>query len=131
MQMPTVVSQARRGGPRDVSCPTTMTAALSPELAVAYVRELSADVQAVLVLDSHGAPLAGDGLRPPPWRNRARDRGPDPPPHTVAVVPPPSEAPTGPSALDAAAAGRGPRWWSRECVGGARRGAELALQSPE
>ncbi len=36
-----------------------MTAALTPELAIAYVRELSADVRAVVVLDAEGARLAG------------------------------------------------------------------------
>ncbi len=36
-----------------------MTAALTPELAIAYVRELSADVRAVVVLDAGGARLAG------------------------------------------------------------------------
>lgn len=37
-----------------------MAAALSPELAVAYVRELSADVRAAVVLAANGAVLAGD-----------------------------------------------------------------------
>jgi hypothetical protein len=37
-----------------------MTAALSPELAIAYVRELSADVKAAVVLAANGAVLAGD-----------------------------------------------------------------------
>ena len=36
-----------------------MTAALTPELALAYVRELSADVKAGAVLDPEGAVLAG------------------------------------------------------------------------
>lgn len=36
-----------------------MTGALSPDLAVAYVRELSADVQAAVALDAAGALLAG------------------------------------------------------------------------
>ncbi len=36
-----------------------MTAALSPELAIAYVRELSADVRDAVVLDATGARLAG------------------------------------------------------------------------
>jgi hypothetical protein len=36
-----------------------MTPALTPELAVAYVRELSADVRAVVVLDASGSWLAG------------------------------------------------------------------------
>ena len=35
--------------------------ALTPDLALAYVRELSADVRAVAVLDAEGALLAGDG----------------------------------------------------------------------
>jgi len=37
-----------------------MPPALTPELAVAYVRELSADVRAVAVLGADGALLAGD-----------------------------------------------------------------------
>ena len=37
-----------------------MPPALTPALAVAYVRELSADVRAVAVLDAGGAVLAGD-----------------------------------------------------------------------
>jgi hypothetical protein len=42
-----------------------MTAALSPELAIAYVRELSADVRAAVVLARNGAVLAGEpGLAP-------------------------------------------------------------------
>lgn len=36
-----------------------MTAALTPELALDYVRELSADVRAGVVLDAAGARLAG------------------------------------------------------------------------
>ena len=43
-----------------------MTAALSPELAIAYVRELSADVRAAVVLARNGAVLAGEsGLAGP------------------------------------------------------------------
>ena len=38
-----------------------MTAALTPELAIAYVHELSADVRAVIVLDAQGRRLAGPG----------------------------------------------------------------------
>jgi hypothetical protein len=38
---------------------SAMTAALDPELAAAYVRELSAVVSGVVVLDSEGAHLAG------------------------------------------------------------------------
>ena len=37
-----------------------MPPALTPDLALAYVRELSADVRAVAVLDAGGALLAGD-----------------------------------------------------------------------
>ena len=36
-----------------------MPPALTPSLAVEYVRELSADVRAVVVLDARGEPLAG------------------------------------------------------------------------
>jgi hypothetical protein len=37
-----------------------MTAALTPELALAYIRDLSADYLAGAVLDAHGQRLAGD-----------------------------------------------------------------------
>ena len=37
-----------------------MTAALTPQLAVDYLRELSADIEAVAVLTPDGRPLAGD-----------------------------------------------------------------------
>jgi hypothetical protein len=37
-----------------------MTAALSPDLAIAYVREMSADVRAAVVIGADGAVLAGD-----------------------------------------------------------------------
>jgi hypothetical protein len=36
-----------------------MTAALTPELALAYLRELSADLRAAVLLDAAGAHLAG------------------------------------------------------------------------
>src|SRR5215207_5795426 len=39
---------------------SAMPPALSPALALAYVRELSVDVQAVVVLDAAGGRLAGD-----------------------------------------------------------------------
>jgi hypothetical protein len=45
-----------------------MAAALDPELAIAYVRELSADVRAVVVLDAEGNRLAG----PEPLAQAAR-----------------------------------------------------------
>ena len=93
-----------------------MTAALSPELAVAYVRELSADVRGAVVLDRDGRALAG----PPGLVAAARvlsaqldhgavrlpeglvivARGPG---RTVVVVAGP-HALVGPHALDAAAA---------------------------
>lgn len=37
-----------------------MTAALTPALALAYLREISLDVRAAVVLDPAGEPLAGD-----------------------------------------------------------------------
>jgi hypothetical protein len=36
-----------------------MTASLTPDLALAYVRELSADIRAAVLLDAHGQRLAG------------------------------------------------------------------------
>lgn len=58
-QMITVVSQAMRESGTGVSWRTTVTAALPPESALAYVRELSTDVVAVVVLGPDGALLAG------------------------------------------------------------------------
>lgn len=67
-QMTTVAIQAMRESGTGVSCRTPMSAALPPDLAVAYVRELSADVRAVVVLDATGAPLAGPAqLAGPAW----------------------------------------------------------------
>src|SRR3954449_315619 len=51
-----------------VSCRTPVTAALTPELAIAYVRELSADVRAVVVLDAAGERLAGPAALAAPAR---------------------------------------------------------------
>jgi len=45
-----------------------MTGALSPELAVAYVRELSADVRAAVVLDADGVRVAGSSELEAPAR---------------------------------------------------------------
>ena len=47
--MTPAVTPDRGGGP-----------ALTPELAVAYLRELSADISAVAVLTADGEPLAGE-----------------------------------------------------------------------
>jgi hypothetical protein len=38
-----------------------MTASLTPALALAYLRELSLDVRAAVVLGQNGQPMAGDG----------------------------------------------------------------------
>ena|ERR1700742_876134 len=45
-----------------------MTAALTPALALAYLRELSADIRAAIVLDAAGNPLAGRASLAPPAR---------------------------------------------------------------
>src|SRR4051812_4598955 len=58
-QMATVASQAIRENDTGLSSRTPVTAALTPELAIAYVRELSADVRAAVVLDGDGVRLAG------------------------------------------------------------------------
>jgi hypothetical protein len=61
-QMPTVTSHAMRFK-RDIGgllSRTPMTTALTPALALDYVRELSTDVLAGVVLDAHGTLLAGD-----------------------------------------------------------------------
>jgi hypothetical protein len=57
--MATVANQAMRENDTGVSSRTPVTAALTPELAIAYVRELSADVLAAVVLDGDGTRLAG------------------------------------------------------------------------
>ena len=58
-QITTVAIQAMRESGTGVSCRTSMSAALPPVHAAAYVHELSADVTAVVVLDARGAVLAG------------------------------------------------------------------------
>jgi hypothetical protein len=45
-----------------------MTASLTPALALAYLRELSLDVRAAVVLDAAGEPLAGDAALAPAAR---------------------------------------------------------------
>lgn len=89
-----------------------MTAPLAPELATAYVHELSADVRAVAVLSADGTVLAGNASLAPlagllghgaartadgaVWVARTADRT------LVAVAGPGAQL--GPTALDAAAA---------------------------
>src|SRR5829696_3234611 len=60
-------ADADRRQPRDaverhghLFCATPMPPALTPDLALSYVRELSADVRAVVALGPGGEPLAGD-----------------------------------------------------------------------
>src|SRR4051812_31732549 len=112
----TVTSQAMRESGTDVSWRTAMTTALTPELAVAYVRELSADVRAVVVLDAAGERLAGPDALAAPARAlvAAAGGGPDvavrvaggvvlaavAPSHAVVVAAGPLSL-VGPSALDA------------------------------
>ena len=76
-QMPTVVSQAmREAGTPHVFCVTRMRPAFTPALAADYVRELSADVRAVVVLDASGALLAGsEALAGPARALTAASRG--------------------------------------------------------
>ena len=57
--MATVVSQAMRFSGTGIWWRTPVTAALTPDQAAAYVRELSADVRAVVVLAADGRLLAG------------------------------------------------------------------------
>ncbi len=45
-----------------------MTAALTPELALAYLAELSTDIRAAIVLDAGGERLAGDAVLADPIR---------------------------------------------------------------
>lgn len=94
-----------------------MTASLEPELAAAYVRELSADVSAVVVLDAEGVRLAGPEASEAPAR-RLADGLPEggmvatsegtawvarTPERTLVAVAAPGAGP-GPTALDVAAA---------------------------
>src|SRR3954452_17951019 len=80
--MTTVVSHAMREKDTRVSCRTPGTAALTPDLAADYVRELSADVRAVIVLAADGTRLAG----PPALEAPARDfLDAAPPGHVVAA----------------------------------------------
>src|SRR5688500_10742036 len=59
-QIATVTSQAIRARGTRVFWPTApMTPALTPELAVEYLRALSADIRAVAILTAAGEPLAG------------------------------------------------------------------------
>jgi hypothetical protein len=53
-----------------------MSAALPPDLAIAYVRELSADVRAVVVLDARGTALAGPAALAEPARAFLAAAGP-------------------------------------------------------
>lgn len=60
-QTATVADQARReSGTGGVFSPPRMSPALTPELALRYLRELSADIREAIVLDGRGSRLAGD-----------------------------------------------------------------------
>src|SRR3954469_21568981 len=80
-QMATVASQAIRENDTGLSSRTPVTAALTPELAIAYVRELSADVRAAVVLDGDGVRIAGPEASP------ARPARSWPPPATGPTSP--------------------------------------------
>ncbi len=93
---------------------SAMTEALDPELAAAYVRELSADIVGVVVLDADGARLAGPEAMATAARELPRETatytvesgtvwvaaGPE---RTVVAAAGPA-SPAGPTALDVAAA---------------------------
>jgi hypothetical protein len=53
-----------------------MPEALTPDLALGYLRELSADIRAAVLLDVHGEPLAGDGRLAAPARALFPREGP-------------------------------------------------------
>ncbi len=53
-----------------------MTAPLTPALALAYLRELSLDVRAAVVLDPGGVPVAGDPALAPRVRESLASSGP-------------------------------------------------------
>jgi hypothetical protein len=69
-QTPTVVSHAMRERGTRVFSRSRMTAggSLTPALALAYLRELSIDVRAAVVLDAAGQVLAGDAALAPSAR---------------------------------------------------------------
>jgi hypothetical protein len=50
-----------------------MTVALTPDLALAYLRELSADIRAAVLLDARGERLAGPGALAAPARTLLPD----------------------------------------------------------
>jgi hypothetical protein len=93
---------------------SAMTEALEPELAAAYVRELSADIVGVVVLDADGTRLAGPEAMAEAARELPRETatyavdagtvwvavGPE---RTVVAAAGPA-SPAGPTALDAAVA---------------------------
>jgi hypothetical protein len=54
-----------------------MTAPLTPDLALAYLRELSADIRASVLLDAHGERLAGPEALAAPARALLRDAPPE------------------------------------------------------
>src|SRR5689334_7372593 len=58
---------------RRVLSRTPMTAALTPDIALAYLRELSADLRAAVLLDAAGAHLAGPEPLAEPARALLRD----------------------------------------------------------
>jgi hypothetical protein len=61
-----------------------MTAVLTPDLALAYLRELSADIRAAVLLDAHGERLAGPDTLAAPARALLRDAPPELEAHTDA-----------------------------------------------
>jgi hypothetical protein len=75
MQMATVINQAMRESSTDISLPVAMMGALPPELALAYVTELSADVRGAVMLDAHGNRLAGPAALAEPARALAGAHG--------------------------------------------------------
>src|SRR3954464_1632557 len=106
MQTRTVVSQAifGRGTARD-SRRTPMPPALTPELALDYLRELSADVTAGVVLAADGQRVAPPP--PPPRRGGPRPPG-TPPPSRRGGCSPRSRPPTRPRSRPATASSSPP-----------------------
>src|ERR1700741_4048707 len=102
-----------------------MTASLTPSLALAYLRELSADIRAAIVLDAAGNPLAGpEPLAAPP---RA----------LLAAAPRVSRGPAGsatparrPRAPPRAGAGAARRRTARKRARRRRRGVRRARRAP-
>src|ERR1700744_3011830 len=112
-----------------------MPAALAPHPGLAFLRELSADVTAAVLLDAAGERLAGPAALPAPARDLLAAAPPRPagphraPPRRVPPAPPPRPGP--PPPRPPAHAGDAHRRAPRHAIGGgADRGAAGRRRAP-